>query len=296
MTMHGKSMIQFQANQAESYSRETFHCGSCEQDFEANVITWVDVSRTPQAKRMILRWDFNVIQCTQCGCRHFSGTPFFYEDFEEGLLLAVFPRIPEKRGQIETTIKEKYGYYPTLEFFYDMTQIWTYLYFQEHYKANKNLRALSRIGTGEERVRKFLRFLKEDPLMIDIREKLTESFFGDATDDDLVELLGQAVYTVEGMLAWPMDRRCVCSADLSKEFKCCGERISLDEHDRLLSRYYIIYCANCGESLAGASCEYCGRVYTWKLGTVDTYRTTNDWYDRNLRPPQQAHADPKKEL
>ncbi len=41
-----------------------------------------------------------------------------------------------------------------LEFFYDMTQIWMLIYFQEHYKANKNLRALSRIGTGEERLRK----------------------------------------------------------------------------------------------------------------------------------------------
>ncbi len=43
-----------------------------------------------------------------------------------------------------------------------------------------------------------LRFLKEDPMMIDIREKLTESFFGNATNDELVDLLGQAIYTLEG--------------------------------------------------------------------------------------------------
>ncbi len=38
---------------------------------------------------------------------------------------------------------------------------------------------MSRLGIGEERLRKMLRFLKEDPLMIGIREKLTEAFFGD---------------------------------------------------------------------------------------------------------------------
>gem|GEM_PF-1169724 len=291
--MNNRTMINIQASEAESYSRETFHCGNCEQDFEANVITWVDVSRTPQAKRMVLRWDFNIIQCTQCGCRHFSGTPFFFEDFEDGLLIAVFPRIPENRGQIEKTIKEKYGYYPVLEFFYDMTQIWTYLYFQEHYRANKNLRALSRIGKDEKRVRTFLRFLKEDPLMIDIREKLTESFFGDATDDELVELLGQAVYTVEGMLPWPRDRRCMCGGDLAKEFKCCGERITLDEHEHLLSRYYVIYCPYCEESLAGASCEYCGRVFTWKLGTVDSYGSARAQETRDSPAPHEIQADPK---
>ncbi len=92
--------------------------------------------------------------CTHCGCRNFSGSPFFYEDFEEGLLVAVFPSIPDKRGEIEKSIRAKYGYYPVLEFFYDMTQIWMLIYFQEHYRANRNLRALSRIGRGEERLRK----------------------------------------------------------------------------------------------------------------------------------------------
>ena len=257
--------------QAEAFSTETFQCGHCDRDFQAKVITWVDVSRTPPAKKSLLRWEFNIIQCTHCGCRHFSGTPFFYEDFEEGILIAVFPRIPESRGSVEAAIKTKYGYYPLLEFFYDMTQIWTLLYFQEHYKANKNLRSLSRIGSGEARLRKFLKFLKEAPMMIDIREKLTESFFGDATNDELVEVLGKAVYSLEGMLPWPLDRRCVCGSDLSKEFKCCGKAVNLDEHAQLLSRHYIIYCPSCNESLAGASCELCGRVYTWKLGTVDTH-------------------------
>ncbi len=261
-------MLNLLTKQAEAYSRETFQCGNCSRDFEAGIITWVDVTKTPQARYALLKWDFNVIQCTHCGCRHFSGSPFFYEDFEEGLLIAVFPAIPEKRGEVEAAIKEKYGYYPILEFFYDMTQIWMLIYFQEHYKTNKNLRALSRIGEGEERVRKMLRFLKEDPLMIDIREKLTETFFNDALHDELVEILGQAVYTLEGMLPWPMDHRCRCGADLAKGFSCCSRRVDLDEHALLLSRHYLIYCPVCKESLSGAACEQCGQVYTWKLGTV----------------------------
>ena len=274
--------------QAEAYTRETFRCGNCNRDFEATIITWVDVSKTPQAKQALLKWEFNLLPCTHCGCRNFSGSPFFYEDFEEGLLVAVFPGIPDKRGEVEESIREKYGYYPVLEFFYDMTQIWMLIYFQEHYRANKNLRALSRIGQGEERLRKMLRFLKEDPLMITIREKLTESLFNDSANDDLVEVLGQAVYTLEEMLPWPMDRRCLCGADLADEFTCCGKRVNLAEHEQLLSRHYVIYCPACKESLSGASCEHCGRVYTWKLGTVATYK-----HDDGNSPRSAGRAEQK---
>ncbi len=294
-------MINLINKDVEAYSLEEFNCGNCGKEFKAKIATWVDVSRIPQIKPMLLKWQFNVIKCTNCGCQHFSGTPFFYEDFEEGLLVAVFPRIPENRGMLEATIKEKYGYYPILEFFYDMTQLWVLLYFQEHYRQNKNLRYLSRIGSGEQRMRNFLRFLKEDPLMIDIREKLTESFFGDATEDELVELLGQAIYRVEGMLPWPLDRRCICGEDMENKFKCCGKRISLDEHDRHLSKHYIIYCPNCNESLAGASCEACGRVYTWKLGTMPTYSKKKEDIKKDLSKMQNEiwcgmEADPAKKL
>jgi CpXC protein len=288
--VYNRTMVDLLTSQAEAYSHETFSCGNCNREFQAKVITWIDVSRVPQAKKALLRWEFNVVECAHCGCRHMAGTPFFYEDFEEGLLVAVFPRIPDKRGAVETSIREKYGYYPVLEYFYDMTQLWTLLYFQEHYKANRNLRALSKIGRGEQRLRKFLRFLKEDPMMIDIREKLTESFFGDATEDDLVDILGQAVYRLEEMLPWPRDRRCLCGADLTKEFKCCGSQISLGDHEHMLSRHYIIYCPACGESLAGASCEQCGRVYTWKLGVVDSHEPGR----RTGPAPHAAHADSPK--
>ncbi|MGE5173939.1 MAG: CpXC domain-containing protein [Betaproteobacteria bacterium] len=266
-------MVDLLHNQAEAYSRESFQCGNCRQHFEASVVTWVDVSKTPQARQALLKWRFNIIQCTHCGCRHFSGTPFFYEDFEEGLLVAVFPAIPEKRGEVEKSIRQKYGYYPVQEFFYDMTQIWMLLYFQDHYKVNKNLRQLSRIGEGEKRLRTVLQFLKENPLMIDIREKLTETFFGDAGNDHLVEILGRAVYLLEEMLPWPTDHRCLCGADLAEELKCCGRQVNLSEHQHLLSRHYVVYCQACKEALSGASCEKCGRVYTWRLGTVDSHHS-----------------------
>jgi len=264
-------MVNLLNNQADAFGVETFQCGNCGRDFEAKIITWVDVSRAPHVKRALLTWEFNLVQCAHCGCRHFSGTPFFFEDFEEGLLIAVFPRIPEKRGEEERGIRAKYGYYPVLEFFYDMTQIWMLIYFQEHYKTNKNPHVLSRLGTGEERLRKMLHFLKEDPLMIGIREKLTESFFGDETNDELDDILGQAVYTLEERLPWPLDRHCRCGADLTTGLTCCGSLVNLDSHDHLLSRRYVIYCPMCKEALWGASCGACGRAYTWKLGIVGSH-------------------------
>jgi hypothetical protein len=268
--MYNKIMVTLPNNRAEAYSVETFQCGNCDKDFEAKVITWVDVSRTPEAKRALRDWQFNIVQCTHCGCRDFSGTPFFYEDFEEGLLVAVFPGIPDGRGDIERSIREKYGYYPALEFFYDMTQIWMLIYFLERDKANKK-RAASRTGSGAERLRMTLHFLKEDPLMLDIREKLTESFFGHEAKDELADVLGRAAYTLDGTLPWPLDRRCLCGADLTDGLECCGNRLRLDGHAQVLSRHYMLYCPACAESFSGASCRACGRAYTWKLGIVDSH-------------------------
>lgn len=283
-------MLGINLNQAEAYSQEAFHCGSCNKEFSAKVITWVDVSRTPQARQAIMHWEFNIIQCPSCGCRQFAETPFFFEDFGEGYLVAVFPRIPEDRGVVEASIREKYGYYPILEYFYDMTQLWTLLYLQEHYRLNRNLRSLSRIGTGEGRIRKIMAFLKEDPVMIDIREKLTENFFGDATEDELMDVLSRAIYMLEEMLPWPRDRRCLCGGDLTHEFKCCGKQVTLDEHEHLLSRHYVIYCPSCRESLAGASCDICGRVYTWKLGIVPSHQSPAQ-KQRNLRQKERLPED-----
>lgn len=285
---YNRNMVNLTPGKAEAHSIESFQCGHCDREFQAKIITWVDVSRTPQAKLAILRWQFNIIECTHCGCRHFSGSPFFYEDFEEGLLVAVFPRIPEARGDVESSIIEKYGYYPLLEFFYDTTQIWALVYLLEHYRVSRNLRALSRIGRGEERVRKMLRFLKEDPLMITLREKLTESFFGDATDDDLADMLNQVIAALEEMHPWPLDQKCLCGADLMRSFQCCGKPVELAGHVPHLGRRYIVYCPVCKEALTGVSCEICGRVYTWNRGTVDTHLGAAPAAADRTAPPEPA--------
>ena len=276
-------MLYGNMHSAEGYAEEMFSCRTCGREFEARVATWVDVSSTPQVKRQLIRREFNVIRCPTCGIRSFADTPFFYEDFEEGLLVAVFPRIPDDRGEVEMHIREHYGYYPVLEYFYDMAQLWMLLYLQERYQTNRNLRSLSRLGSGEERIRKFLHFLKEAPMMIEIRERLTESFLGDAAEDSLADLLASAIYSIEGMLPWPRDQRCVCGGDLTKEFKCCGRNVELQDQERLLSRQYIVYCPYCGESLAGASCEACQRVYTWKLGTVSSHAKVKRPAGRRIR-------------
>jgi CpXC protein len=264
-------MLDKVSDPTSSQSRGSFECGNCGRQFDATVVTWVDVAKTPQMRQALLDWQFNLIQCTYCGCRHFSGTPFFYEDLSEGLLVAVFPAIPDKRGELEKSVRRQYGYYPVVEFFYDMTQIWMLLYFQKQYRANGNLQRLSRIGEGEQRLRAILRFLKENRLMIAIREKLTEAFFEEEDDDELAEILRHAVYLLEEMLPWPEDRRCICGTDLTGELSCCGKAINLEEHDQLLSRHYVVYCPLCKEALSGAGCKECGRVYTWKLGTVASY-------------------------
>lgn len=36
-------MVNLLADHAESYSLESFNCGHCGRDFQAKVITWIDV-------------------------------------------------------------------------------------------------------------------------------------------------------------------------------------------------------------------------------------------------------------
>ena len=260
---------------AGASTQEVHRCGSCDRNFTAQTISWIDAAQTPRVKQELLRGEFNVVPCPSCGYRQFVGTPFFYEDFEEGLLVAVFPRIPEERGRVEASIRKNFGHYPVLEFFYDMTQLWTLLSLQEHYRLDRNLASLSHLGEGEQRLRRLLQFLKEDPMMIDIREKLARSLPGEAMNDQLPELLSRAICKMEEMHAWPLDRHCSCGGDLGGELLCCGKQVALDEHDRLLSRQYVVYCPTCSAPLAGASCGICSRVYTWKVGTVPSYRSNH---------------------
>jgi CpXC protein len=185
--------------QAEAHCKELLYCGSCRHNFQARIITWVDAARTPGVKTLLKNWEFNMITCPHCGNRQFADSQFFYEDFAEGLLVAVFPSIPENRLSLEAEITQKYGYYPTLEFFYDMTQLWFLIYLQDHYKSNVNPRTISKIGRGEKRLQTFLRFLKKDPLMLTIRETLTATILGNKTSDDLQTVLWRALAKLEGV-------------------------------------------------------------------------------------------------
>ncbi len=186
--------------QAEAHSNELFYCLSCKHSFQARITTWIDVSREPRARTLLLNWEFNVTTCPHCGNRIYSESPFFFEDFAEGLLVAVFPIIPENHLSVESHIRQQYSYYPTLEFFYDMTQLWFLIYLQEHYKkTNINPRVASKIGCREKRLRTFLNFLKKDPLMLTIRDTLIKTFLGDKTDDDLQNILWRALVKLEGM-------------------------------------------------------------------------------------------------
>jgi len=161
--------------------------------------SWIDTSRTPRVKTLLLNWEFNIVICPHCGNRLYSDAPFFYEDFAEGLLVAVFPSIPKNHLSIEADIRQEYGYYPTLEFFYDMTQLWFLIYLQEYYKTNVYPRAESNFGGADERLRMFLQFLKKDPMMLTIRETLVKSLLGVKTNDDLQNVLWYALVKLEGM-------------------------------------------------------------------------------------------------
>ncbi|HUI45404.1 MAG TPA: CpXC domain-containing protein [Nitrospirota bacterium] len=185
--------------QAEDFRNEVLYCSSCKRSVNARIATWIDASRTPRVKTLLLNWEFNMVICPQCGYRLYSDSPFFYEDFAEGLLVAVFPSIPNNHLSVEEHIRQEYGYYPTLEFFYDMTQLWFLIYLQEYYKTNVDLLVEPIFGGGEERLRMFLRFLKKDPMMLTIREMLTKSFLGIKTNDDLQNVLWYALVKLEGM-------------------------------------------------------------------------------------------------
>ncbi len=191
--------------QAGAHRDELLYCDSCKHSFKARIATWVDVSRTPVVKTLLQNWEFNMITCPHCGNRQFADLPFFYEDFAEGLLIAVFPTIPENRLSVEAHIRQRYGYYPTLEFFYDMTQLWFLIYLQDHYKTIEKPYAASKLGGGEGRLRTFLSFLKKDPLMLTIRETLAKTYLGNKTNEDLQNVLWCALVKLEGMFSGPSE-------------------------------------------------------------------------------------------
>ena len=190
--------------QPGSHRDELFYCGYCQRCFKARITTWVDIFQQPQVRTLLLNWEFNVVICPQCGNRIYSDRHFYYEDLADGLLIAVFPRIPENRLSVEEHIRQKFDYYPTLEFFYDMTQLWFLIYLQEHYRKSEDQRTDSIIGR-DQRLQIFLQFLKKDPMMLTIRETLMKLFLGDKTNDDLQDVLWCALVKLEGMYSCPLD-------------------------------------------------------------------------------------------
>lgn len=186
--------------QAEAHSREVFHCEQCNSDFEAPVITWVDVTRTPQARMELLRMEFNVVQCRRCGFRAVADSPFFYEDFEEGVLAAVFPSVPGDRNETETKIRAAYGHYPHLEFFYDRAQLWLFVRLLYSYKRDRSLAGLSGSAAGDARIRKFIRFVKTSPLAIDLREQISDPSLVQSSYDELAAAVASSIESDGDML------------------------------------------------------------------------------------------------
>jgi hypothetical protein len=184
--------------QTGSHRDELLYCGYCKRYFKARIATWVDILQEPRVRTLLLNWEFNVVACPQCGNRIYSDSSFYYEDLAEGLLVAVFPRIPENRLSVEEHIRQKYSYYPTVEFFYDMTQLWFLIYLQEHYKKSEDPRTGLNFGGGDKRLRIVLQFLKKDPIMLAIRETLMKLFLGNTTNDDLQNVLWRALVKLEG--------------------------------------------------------------------------------------------------
>lgn len=277
-------MSTFLVEQTEGYGYETFRCSRCRRNFEAPVITWVDVSKTPKARNAILRLDFNIIRCSNCGSSGYADVPFFYEDFVEGLLIAVLPRT-ENSGAAEAQIRKRYGHYPHLACL-NVTQLWLLVYLQSFYRENRGPRLCTGAGGAEKRAHRLLRFLAHDPVMVVIEEKLNDIFTGDdAEGANLAAVLGQAIYRIEGLHPWPLDRRCICKADISHGLACCGQPMDLDKRKMLSPGLRGLECPRCGKAIAQTVCGRCGRSYTWELGFVESLEEGEDIEHLFLRIP-----------
>jgi hypothetical protein len=184
--------------QYDAYKTEKFHCKYCGENYQARVATWVDVSKTPQARRQLLYWEFNVVTCPVCGCQTFADSPFFYEDFEEGILIYVLPTVPDNPKETEEKIRAQYGHYPFLDFFYDITQLWVLVYLYFYHLENAYRYAVATIKEKEEMTKKSIRTIKTDGIMLHIREKIIESFYEPAAYHDLLNAVERLICSIEG--------------------------------------------------------------------------------------------------
>jgi len=180
------------------YKKDIFYCKYCRKKFQARVTTWVDVSKTPEARLKLLRWEFNLVRCPACGYQAVADSPFFYEDFEEGLLIAVIPSVPDQPAEVEGRIRSQYSYYPRIDFFYDMVQIWflVYLYFYD--RENEKICGSASVGMKEKEMQKIIRFIKTDAIMLHIRQKIEDLFREPAAFDSLVTVVERAIHSLDG--------------------------------------------------------------------------------------------------
>lgn len=203
--------------QTEELKVETFHCSCCGKDFQSPVVTWVDVSKAPQARLKLLTREFNVVRCPRCGCQAVADTPFFYEDFEEGILIAVFPSIPDRTEEVEREIRTQYSYYPFIEIFYDMTQIWVLVYLYFYHLENTHRNAVTTIQEKEAITKKSISLIKTDATMLYIREKIRESSYEPAAYDELLNAVERLIWAIEERSPFRSQRNARARYAFSKE-------------------------------------------------------------------------------
>src|SRR5208283_2907095 len=181
------------------YKKDIFYYKYCRKKFQAPVTTWVDISKTPEARLKLLRWEFNLVRCPVCGYQAVADSPFFYEDFVEGLLIVVIPSVPDQPAEVEGRIRSQYGYYPRIDFFYNMVQIWflVYLYFYD--RENEKICGSASVGIKEKEMQKIIRFIKTDAIMLHIRQKIEDLFREPAAFDSLVTAVERAIHSLDGI-------------------------------------------------------------------------------------------------
>lgn len=183
--------------QSGSYRIDTFHCKYCGKNFQARITTWVDVSKTPGERIKLLHWKFNMVRCPLCGDQALADSPFFYEDFEEGILICVFPSVPDRQKEVEEKIRAQYGHYPYLEFFYDMTQLWVLVYLYFYHRENERRIDMTTNKAKEEMTKKSIQSIKTDVIMLHIREKIQESFYEPAAYEELLNAVERLICSIE---------------------------------------------------------------------------------------------------
>ena len=93
--------------------------------------------------------------------------------------------------------------------FHGSRKLWTDELLQGFYGESRKTGSFTDADNREKQTLRLLHFLAYDPVMATIKNKLDDIFSGtDGEKTNLAAVLGQAVYRTEGLLPWPLDRRC----------------------------------------------------------------------------------------